>query len=157
MTGMCQNLPDPPLSTPCEADGNLCTIDHCNGNGQCVFLNNQTCQAPNPPCEGGQLCDPMTGMCVNQPDAPLSTPCDADGSVCTNDHCNGNGQCVFLSPNPLPSCGGDHFKCYRLFPDSPFQSRTVNLVDQATSPATRSRSRRARSTPSWCGTSSGTR
>jgi hypothetical protein len=37
-SGGCVPAPDPPLSTPCEADGNACTVDHCDGNGSCVFL-----------------------------------------------------------------------------------------------------------------------
>ena len=33
----CQNTPKP-QSTPCEADGDFCTTDHCDGEGACVFL-----------------------------------------------------------------------------------------------------------------------
>ena len=128
-TGMCVPQPDAPLSTPCQADGTLCTNDHCNGTGQCVFLNNVVCPGPNPPCEGGSTCNPGTGACDPLPDAPFSTPCDADASVCTIDHCDGNGSCVFLGPNPDPTCGGDHFKCYKLAPEQ-FTQRTVSLEDQ---------------------------
>ncbi len=106
--GLCKMLPDAPPSTPCEADQNMCTQEHCNGTGQCVFLSNVTCQAPNPPCEAGAVCNPSNGVCVPQPDAPPSTPCNADGNLCTTDHCNGNGACVFQSnvscPGPIPPC-----------------------------------------------------
>ncbi len=60
-----------------------------------MLLSNVVCQAADPPCEGGELCNPGTGTCDPQPDAALSTPCEADGDLCTNDHCDGNGACVF--------------------------------------------------------------
>ncbi len=108
-TNMCDNDPEP-LSTPCEADANLCTTDHCNGSGMCVFQSNVSCQAPSPPCEGGAVCNPGTGMCVPQPDAAPSTPCNADANACTVDHCNGSGACVFQSnvscQAPSPPCEG---------------------------------------------------
>ncbi|MFH1110145.1 MAG: DUF4114 domain-containing protein [Planctomycetota bacterium] len=105
-TGLCEAQPDAQVSTMCEADGNLCTVDHCDGMGQCVFLSNVICQSPNPPCEGGEVCDQGTGLCVAQPDAVLSTPCEADGDLCTIDHCNGSGSCVQLSTVVcLPSVG----------------------------------------------------
>ena len=88
-TGMCVQTNDP-VSEPCEADGDLCTNDHCDGNGMCVFLSNVMCQAANPPCEGGAVCNPGTGMCDPQPDAAFSTPCNDDGNLCTIDHCDGN-------------------------------------------------------------------
>ena len=38
-TGICdQNHILVPESTPCEADAILCTVDHCDGNGNCVLL-----------------------------------------------------------------------------------------------------------------------
>ncbi len=112
--GMCKNNPDAVLSTPCEAESppNLCTNDHCNGLGACVFLSAVTCQPAIPPCEGGANCNPSTGMCVNKPDAVLSTPCEADSppNLCRVDHCNGKGLCVFLRdvlcPGPVPPCEG---------------------------------------------------
>jgi hypothetical protein len=112
-TGMCVDNPDPPLSTPCEADGDLCTNDHCDGQGSCVLLDTVQCQPAVPPCEAGTVCNPMTGGCDPEPDAPLSTPCEADGNLCTNDHCDGQGSCVFLSNmtclDPVPPCEGGEF------------------------------------------------
>ncbi len=109
-TGACNPLPDPPVTTSCEADGNLCTIDHCDGVGNCVLLNNVSCQAPNPPCEAGAVCQPATGLCLNLPDAPISTTCELDGNLCTDDHCNGSGVCVFganrVCQSPNPPCEG---------------------------------------------------
>ncbi|MBI2559481.1 VWA domain-containing protein [Candidatus Woesearchaeota archaeon] len=89
-----ENLSGFPLSTPCEADGNLCTLDHCNGIGSCVLNNNVNCSGLNGQCQQG-ACDPQTGGCV--PDFssfPLSTPCNADSNLCTLDHCNGIGSCI---------------------------------------------------------------
>ena len=109
-TGACDPVADPALGTPCEADGDLCTNDHCDGAGSCVFLSNVSCQPANPPCEGGGLCNPTTGACGPEPDAPLSTPCETDGDLCTNDHCDGSGSCVLestVSCDPaVPPCEG---------------------------------------------------
>ena len=131
MTGACDYLPDPPGGTPCDSDGNQCTIDQCDGMGSCVFVGNVTCQAAVPPCEAGEMCNPATGMCVAQPDPPLSTPCEADGNFCTIDHCNGFGSCVFLSDvtcqSPVPPCEAGEVcipstgMCQAL-PDAPFGS-----------------------------------
>jgi hypothetical protein len=52
-TGLCDPLPDPPTSTACEADGDSCTQDHCDGNGSCVELT-VLC---------GACCNSLTGMC----------------------------------------------------------------------------------------------
>ena len=93
MTGSCDSTPRP-LSTGCEADGDLCTTDHCDGMGNCVQLDVTECQPPVPPCEGGQMCNPGTGQCEDQPDAVLSTPCQRDANQCTIDHCDGFGECV---------------------------------------------------------------
>jgi hypothetical protein len=130
-SGMCVDQPDPNLSTPCDLDGNGCTTDHCDGNGQCAFLSNVVCQPANPPCEGGQICNPQSGMCDDQPDAQVSLPCEADSDPCSIDHCNGAGDCVFQSSTGDPECFGDHYKCYKAQQRPPrFQQRTVNLVDQ---------------------------
>jgi hypothetical protein len=130
-TGMCDPQPDAALSTACDLDANQCTTDHCDGNGTCVFQSNVVCQAPNPPCEGGQICNPQSGMCVDQPDAQVSLPCEADSDPCSIDHCNGAGDCVFQSSSGDPECGGDHYKCYKTGQRPPrFQQQTVNLIDQ---------------------------
>jgi len=95
--GLCQNLPDPPLSTPCNTDNTLCTPEHCNGLGLCVPNGPPvTCPGPVPPCEAGQNCNPATGLCVHKTDPPFSTPCTGDTNICTVEHCNGEGSCVHL-------------------------------------------------------------
>jgi len=97
--GACVDNPDP-LSTPCETDDSLCTPEHCDGNGACVPNGPPIMCAPGtPPCEGGEVCNPDTGMCEDNPDAPLSTVCELDDDLCTPDHCDGDGLCV---PNGPP-------------------------------------------------------
>jgi hypothetical protein len=128
-TGQCVDQPDAELSTPCEADDDLCTVDHCDGSGTCVLDHPVQCVAPNLPCEGGEVCDPESGECVPQPDGELSTPCDADEDICTIDHCDGNGSCVFLQDNEALECNRDHYKCYRTRPPR-LPTRTVTLTDQ---------------------------
>ena len=90
------------LSTPCEADGDKCTIDHCNGSGQCVKKEDVDCSGLDNQCQEG-VCNPSNGQCY--PDYtkyPLSTPCEADSSKCTIDHCNGSGSCVFWKDVIVP-------------------------------------------------------
>jgi hypothetical protein len=108
-TGMCEGI-NAPESTPCQTDSDLCTTEHCDGLGECVLLSTVMCPAPVPPCEGGAVCDPETGMCVPQPDAEASTPCtDNDGNVCTVAGCDGAGACdqqhVLPDSTPCPDTG----------------------------------------------------
>jgi cysteine-rich repeat protein len=93
-TGLCEELPDAPLSTECEADGDLCTTDYCDGQGSCVNLDSVICPGQTGECEAGEECNPTTGLCEQVPNAPLSTPCEADGDACTIDQCDGAGSCV---------------------------------------------------------------
>jgi hypothetical protein len=91
------------LSTPCEADGNKCTIDHCNGLGSCVKKEDVDCSGLNNQCQEG-VCNPSDGKCY--PDYakfPLSTPCEADSSKCTIDHCDGKGLCLTFDNVPVPA------------------------------------------------------
>ncbi len=110
ISGMCVAQPDAGVLVFCEADSppNLCRIDHCNGMGQCVFLNNKVCQGAGPPCEGGQYCDPADGLCKDNPDADEGTPCEADKNLCTVDQCDGEGHCVrfdfVMCPDPVGDC-----------------------------------------------------
>jgi hypothetical protein len=94
-TGACLPQSDAPAATECDLDNDQCTVDECNGAGLCVFVEDVVCQDADPPCEGGELCDSITGDCVAEPDASAGTACDADSDVCTDDECDGNGQCVF--------------------------------------------------------------
>jgi len=103
LTGACESLADAPLSTSCQADSDLCTIDHCDGNGGCVTYDDVVCPAPTGPCDGGSTCEPSTGGCVPLPDPILGTSCERDGNLCTTDECNGSGACVTVGN---VTCGG---------------------------------------------------
>ena len=98
-----------PLSTRCEADGNLCTTDHCDGYGSCVKEDDVDCPAGDP-CARYE-CNPRTGRCEADY-APYSTSCETDDNLCTNEHCDGTGHCVFLEE---VDCPGDtecaNFRC----------------------------------------------
>jgi hypothetical protein len=96
-TGLCDPVPDAPLGTSCDLDADLCTIDECDGTGSCVQQSVVSCGPPPPPCVGGQLCNPGTGLCEALPDPVAGTPCDADADLCTIDECNGSGSCAFQS------------------------------------------------------------
>ncbi len=92
-TGACDPLPGVPAGTSCEDDGDLCTIDECDGAGNCVLASEVSCQLPDE-CDGGQSCSPGTGACVANPDAASGTPCNLDADQCTVDECDGSGSCV---------------------------------------------------------------
>jgi hypothetical protein len=100
--GLCFFLPTFD-GAPCEVDGNLCTIDLCDGRGNCETIFETTCQSTDPPCEGGQECNPATGLCDDLPDAPFLTICEADGDLCTLDVCTGTGGCQFLGNVQCPA------------------------------------------------------
>ncbi len=143
--------------SPCEADGNLCTTDTCDGNGRCTFASLVTCQAADPPCESGETCeaaagcvalpdaspgtgcqidqDPCTvdqcdgsGECVPLPELALDLPCEADDDACTVDACDGAGICVFQRVDPERCV--DHYLCYGVKPTTAFDSIGVSLADQ---------------------------
>ncbi len=128
-TGMCVNQPDAAISSPCQPDEDLCTTHHCDGNGECALQDEVECAEPETPCDGGQRCDPETGMCEDAPEPALSTPCEGDADMCTVEHCDGAGECVFLERSDDPLCD-NHFKCYREFPRTRFEPVAVELIDQ---------------------------
>jgi hypothetical protein len=110
-TGACVAGTDAPAGATCNADGNLCTLDACDGAGVCRQVEAVSCQPPAPPCEAGAACNPATGACVAGTDAPAGTTCNADGSLCTIDACDGAGVCrqvgaVGCQPPALPCEGG---------------------------------------------------
>lgn len=107
-TGLC-TVPDPkPLSTPCERnDGQgLCTEDHCDGNGNCVFLQDVVCDVNVSECEAGDRCNPANGQCEMLPDAPAGTACEEDGDLCTTEVCDGSGACIPDVNTPPVDCTG---------------------------------------------------
>jgi hypothetical protein len=82
-------VPDPaPSGTPCPDDGNLCTMDVCNGVGACTHPPVQCARA----CRADG-CDPATGQCLGTP-LPAGTGCADDGDPCTDDVCDQSGSCT---------------------------------------------------------------
>jgi hypothetical protein len=55
----------------------------------------------------------MTGACDPLPDPPQGMACERDGDLCTNDACDGMGNCVFV----------DNVEC--ALPDPPCDSGEV--------------------------------
>jgi hypothetical protein len=60
----CTDFMNAVLSTPCEADGLFCTVDHCDGQGSCAYLNNYDCSVWNLP---------EVATCNNNPDGSPKT------------------------------------------------------------------------------------
>jgi len=107
-----------PQETPCTDDGNVCTDDECDGSGDCSHTPNQdpcddglfcngtdTCEdgecsahAEEDPCLTGPECN--NGTCNDVDDncfVPEGTSCTDDGNVCTDNECDGLGNCTPVS------------------------------------------------------------
>ncbi|GIW43524.1 MAG: hypothetical protein KatS3mg077_0806 [Candidatus Binatia bacterium] len=107
-TGQCGHVAN--VGQSCD-DGDLCTTgDACDVEGVCVG-SPVSCQAPNPPCEAGEACNPATGQCEPLPDPPDTTPCDLDENVCTVDRCDGAGACIFVETAPMGTSCDDGLFC----------------------------------------------
>lgn len=83
---VCQNYicvhNNKPSSTPCEADGQFCSVDHCDGSGKCVFWKNYDC-SDSVGCTV-DTCNEQIDQCVHTPDNSL-----CDDSL----YCNGEETC----------------------------------------------------------------
>jgi len=117
-------------NTACTDDGNGCTDDQCDGAGACVHPNNFApcddglfCNGQDF-CSGGScdfhqgdpclfssecntVCNEMSDMCTP---TMVGAPCSDDGTVCTNDQCDGAGACAHppvASGLPCPSDGNE--------------------------------------------------
>lgn len=121
-TGLCEPLPDPPNTTPCDLDQNVCTTDRCDGAGSCVFVENAasgtscddglfcngtdtcdgsgTCEHSGDPCVGGAECNQICNEAQDNCFDPAGAPCSDDGLVCTADACNGSGSCAHTALPP---------------------------------------------------------
>ena len=97
-----------PLSTSCDVDNDVCTIDHCDGSGSCVYLQDLNCSDDNECTQ--DLCDSVTG-CYNPPE-PYGTLCglarDCPDDICMgyfayfypddgHDYCDGSSNCIVYS------------------------------------------------------------
>jgi hypothetical protein len=89
-----------------------------------------SCAPPEPPCEGGEACDPTNGQCEPASDAPIGTPCDTDSNPNTEEQCDGQGECS--DDPPLDLCENllGEFKGYTLNRRGGFLPLDVTLDDQ---------------------------
>jgi len=107
-TDDCTDYMNASLSTSCDIDNDVCTIDHCDGSGTCVFLQYLDCSDGNECTQ--DLCNYQTG-CHNPPEqngtecgSARDCPSDACNGFKTefypndgHDYCNGSGTCIQYS------------------------------------------------------------
>ncbi|MCO4764238.1 MAG: hypothetical protein KC502_22185 [Myxococcales bacterium] len=86
----------------CKTDGKACTIDQCDGKGQCTHdalvaetcLIKDVCETKGKKTSGGCLvCAPSQSKTAWSPVAK-GTGCDVDKFTCTSDTCDGKGICA---------------------------------------------------------------
>ena len=78
-------------------------VETCDAELDCQIGTNVDCSYLDDQCNTGE-CSELLDQCTVSPEI-FSTPCEADSDICTIDHCNGQGSCVFLEDNP------DCFEC----------------------------------------------
>jgi len=84
--GSCTH-PNSTVGTTCT-DGLFCDgTDTCDGAGGCTNHAGDPC-AGGPEC--AQTCNEAAQNCFD----PVTTSCTGDGTVCTDDHCDGAGACI---------------------------------------------------------------
>ena len=107
---------------PCTDDGNACTADECDGSGTCLhiaanglacddglFCNGSdvcsggTCTAHSgDPCLNGGECADTCDEDADSCNLPAGVDCSDDGNICTDDVCDGGGECAHV--NNSASC-----------------------------------------------------
>jgi hypothetical protein len=116
--------------TPCTDEGNVCTDDVCDGLGMCGHVNNFFV-----PCDDGMFCngadacfggscsfhngDPCAFFECNttcddigtECDPSLAAACSDDGTVCTDDECDGAGGCTHPPVSSGLPCPDDGNEC----------------------------------------------
>jgi parallel beta-helix repeat protein len=97
-----------PFPTPCTDDGNVCTLDQCDGQtNTCTHPPGNTgtvCRSAAGQCDMPELCNGTSTPCPPDTFKPAGTSCDADHDVCTIDQCDANGMCKVVAPSDDPSC-----------------------------------------------------
>lgn len=97
----------------CPDDGNVCTSDVCDGAGSCThpdtsgpcddgtFCNGaDSCAGgacsvhAGDPCAGGPECARSCDELADSCNASAGRPCQDDGSICSEDVCDGSGACI---------------------------------------------------------------
>ncbi len=82
-----------PVSGPCD-DGQFCNgVDTCSG-GACTIHTGAPCAGLGE-CKDG--CNETFDVCGS----PFGTPCTEDGNACTDNVCDGGGNCIVLSNSDL--------------------------------------------------------
>ena len=71
-----------PAGTICEADGEFCTADECDGSGNCEYQGDYDCSDLDDQCNDG-VCDEEDDQCVQDPIPHEGQACD-DGLFCTD-------------------------------------------------------------------------
>jgi YVTN family beta-propeller protein/cysteine-rich repeat protein len=115
--------PDSGLGTPCTPDFNPCTDDVCDGASSCGVPNTDPCDDglfcngadtctggacdghAGDPCVGGTECADACNEASDDCFDASNTACTDDGNGCTNDECDGAGNCTGI-PNTDPCDDG---------------------------------------------------
>jgi hypothetical protein len=84
-----------PSGTPCADDGEVCTVDECDGvSDACQHTPGNAgveCRGvtAGEECDEAEFCDGISPTCPADDVLPSGTPCTDDGEVCTADECDG--------------------------------------------------------------------
>ena len=95
------------IDSPCESDGNTCTLDVCGGGGQCLHSpgnEGEICRDSLGPCDLEERCDGSSAGRPPDEVQPQGTACTDDGSTCTADLCDANGFCTHAAAHDGASC-----------------------------------------------------
>jgi RHS repeat-associated protein len=102
LPGEVGNCKPKPPTTPCSDDGNVCSIDACDGASlDCQHVagnGGMTCRGSTGPCDPAETCTGATSVCPADVFSPDQTSC-ADGDLCDGtERCNASGQCMDGQP-----------------------------------------------------------
>ena len=110
-TGSSANCPADtlkPFGTVCSEDGNLCTVDLCDGVGpSCQHIPGnpgRVCRPSSSDCDVAEACDGTSPSCPPDSFRSRGAPCADDGKACTADICNGSGVCSHPPGNAGMEC-----------------------------------------------------
>jgi cysteine-rich repeat protein len=104
-----------PNGTVCADDGEVCTLDLCNGvSPACQHPAGNagtSCRPGGGPCNPREQCDGANPTCPADAFANAGTSCPSDGEICTSDVCNGAGACTHPAGNAGTLCRADAGQC----------------------------------------------
>jgi len=90
----------------CDSDDDCDHLDDDCANGVCNLVTHQceqefkldtaVCRPAADICDATEYCDGISEDCPADEYQPVSTSCEADDNLCTIDHCDGEGSCIFL-------------------------------------------------------------